>query len=125
MNSDPRAAENDFSRELSERIEVLAKNGRQGQVLALLARAIQEELTVHPSHRNGQQVPHYSPIENMMRAIAAILDPEFFERAHDGGGYVSTNLRYVGWLAQELEERVPSFASAEALHDVPLSAITH
>jgi hypothetical protein len=92
-------------------------------MLVMLAEALQSELTVHPSYRNGQRAPHHRAIENMMRAIIAILDPDFFAQAINGGQYVSTNLRYVGWLARELEKEVPSFADAEANHKTRISQL--
>jgi hypothetical protein len=124
MRGNPTSAERRFEEEFLKRLREFAKQpGGQRRMLTMLAEALQGELTVHPSHRNGQEAPHSVAIENMMRAIVAILDPDFFEIAVNGGQYVSTNLRYVGMLARELEEEVQSFARAEARHAARISAL--
>ena len=117
---DVTGAELAFSARLRKDIEILAQNGRQRRVIVILAEAIQQELTTDPSCRGGQRVPHYWPIENMMRAIIMILGRD---GAINPGYYISNNLRFVRELARELELEIPSFAKAEAGRKVRLASL--
>lgn len=111
----------EFEAELRARIAELSRDGERQNILVTLAEVLQQELLVHPSHRQGQEVKYADPLENIMRAIISVLDEN--GRGSDGlqGDYISNKLRFgIRRLAYMLEEDSPRFTKREAEHDVRL-----
>lgn len=92
------------------------KRGQTRRALCALAEILQSDLTIHPSHRNGEVIPYEDDLEMIMRAVIAVLDG--MEGAADPGSYISAKLRSgVRGLAYGLEKDMPSFREAENRHE--------
>ena len=88
------------------------QKGETRRALWMLAEIFQSELTMHPSYRKGEVIPHSEPLEMIMRVVTAVLDG--MEGADRPGNYISAKLRYgVRRLAEHLEEETPSFREVE------------